>query len=234
MDELGPDPHPCVPDPGGRSPTGPPLGHGCDRAETVPGSASHGGSTVWEVHTRTEVFTTPALISLFSKMVLLSMFSNDSASADESTTNVTTSIVSEGATIEGVLEFSSVDLRIEGTVYGDITTDGRVVVSKGAEVQGTVNAHTIQIAGRVEGHIQAEEELILCPPSKVHATLEAEVLEIQPGADFSGEVPTQEGSDLKEKEEIPSESDVEIPNFVPESALPELDNEENGEVEVAA
>jgi cytoskeletal protein CcmA (bactofilin family) len=161
------------------------------------------------------------------------MFSNDSDSADNNSTNVTTSIVSEGATIEGILEFSSVDLRIEGTVHGDITTDGRVVVSKGAEVQGTINARTIQIAGGVEGHIQAQEELVLCPPSEVHATLEAEVLEIQPGADFSGEVPDQKDVDLKEKEEVPSESDVDIPDFVPESAHPELDTE-NGEVEVAA
>lgn len=146
------------------------------------------------------------------------MFSNDSdSSADESTTNVTTSIVSEGATIEGVLEFSSVDLRIEGTVYGDITTDGRVVVSKGAKVEGTINARTIQIAGGVEGHIQAEEELVLCPPSEVHATLEADVLEIQPGADFSGEVPTS-AQEALDPEEEPSESDVDIPDFVPEPA----------------
>lgn len=188
----------------------------------------------WGTGYRIEVCIPSAYISLlFTTMFLLSMFSNDSDSADESSTNVTTSIVSEGATIEGILEFSSVDLRIEGTVYGDITTDGRVVVSKGAEVQGTINARTIQIAGGVEGHIQAQEELVLCPPSEVHATLEAEVLEIQPGADFSGEVPNQEGAELKEKEEIPSESDVDIPDFVPESALPELENE-NGEVEVAA
>lgn len=151
------------------------------------------------------------------------MFSNDSdSSAGESNTNVTTSIVSEGATIEGVLEFNSVDLRIEGTVYGDITTDGRVVVSKGAKVEGTINAHTIQIAGGVEGHIQAEEELVLCPPSEVHATLEADVLEIQPGADFSGEVPTQEALD---PEEEPSESDVDIPDFVPEPTPPNGDGD---------
>lgn len=155
-------------------------------------------------------------------MFALSLFSNDPSSEEEDSNKVTTSIVSEGAKIEGILEFTAVDLRVEGAVYGDISTDGRVVVSEGAEVQGTINAHTIHLAGRVEGHLQAQEKLILCPPSEVHATLEADILEIQPGADFSGEVPKE--TSLDSAEEAPSRSDVDIPNFVPETALPNLTN----------
>jgi cytoskeletal protein CcmA (bactofilin family) len=131
-------------------------------------------------------------------MLALSLFS-DSSSTDRDDTSspdagspCSTSIISEGADIEGILEFTNADLHIEGTVHGDISTDGEVVVAEGAEVQGTIHAHTIHIAGYVEGHVEADDELVLRPTSEVHATLEADVLEVKPGADFSGEVPDED------------------------------------------
>ncbi|MFB6248047.1 MAG: polymer-forming cytoskeletal protein [Salinibacter sp.] len=130
-------------------------------------------------------------------MFALSLFSNSSSTdrddaSPESGSPPSTSIISEGADIEGILEFTDVDLHIEGTVHGDISTDGQVLVAKGAEVQGTIHAHTIHVAGYVEGHIEADDELVLRPTAEVHATLEADVLEVKPGADFSGEVPAEE------------------------------------------
>jgi cytoskeletal protein CcmA (bactofilin family) len=132
-------------------------------------------------------------------MLALSLFSSSSRDRDRKKENssdtgpsedeVSTSIISQGANIEGTLDFTSVNVRIEGTVHGDISTDERVVVAEGAEVQGTINARTVRLAGYIEGHVLATEQLVLCPTSEVHATLEADVLEIQPGADFSGEVP---------------------------------------------
>jgi len=134
-------------------------------------------------------------------MLALSLFSSssskdrqsrsrdDRSSASEEPSS--TSIISEGAEIEGILQFTDADLHIEGTVHGDISTDGRVVVSEGAKVEGTIHAHTIQLAGTVEGHVRAEDRLVLRPESHVDATLEANVLEIQPGADFSGDVPDE-------------------------------------------
>ena len=131
-------------------------------------------------------------------MLALSLFSSSSDAPDASSESDTpgatasTSIISEGADIEGTLEFTDADLHIEGTVHGDISTDGRVVVAEGAEVQGTIHAHTVQLAGYVEGHVEADGELVLHPTSEVHATLEADVLEVKPGADFSGQVPDDE------------------------------------------
>lgn len=141
-------------------------------------------------------------LSLFSKNA-----SEDSASPRGDT--APTSVVSEGAKIEGTLEFSDVNLRIEGVVHGDITTDGRVIVAEGAEVEGTINAHTIRLAGYVEGHLRADDELVLGPTSEVHATIEADVLEIQPGADFSGEVPERVETASQEDDSVPDRDDGE-------------------------
>jgi cytoskeletal protein CcmA (bactofilin family) len=151
-------------------------------------------------------------------MLALSLFSSSSSSApaddDVSRQDAdSTSIISDGAKIEGLLEFTAADLRIEGTVHGDITTDGRVVVSKGAEVQGTIRARTVRLAGYVEGHVRAEEQLVLLPDSEVHATLEADVLEIQPGADFSGKVP--DGTEALPEGSDSSPADPGTPDLIP-------------------
>lgn len=142
-------------------------------------------------------------------MLTLSLFSSsdrdEEPSSDE--TDVSTSLISRGANIEGTLDFTDVNLRIEGHVDGDISTDRRVVVAEGAEVRGTINAQTVRVAGYMEGHVIATEMLVLTSSAEVRATLEAETLEIQPGADFSGDVP-------------------EAKPFIPDSANPSLDPSE--------
>jgi len=176
-------------------------------------------------------------------MLALSLFSSSSSNGrdrdrDENDTTSqepsSTSIISEGAEIEGILQFTDADLHIEGTVHGDISTDGRVVVSKGAEVQGTIHAHTIQLAGTVEGHVRAEDQLVLRPESHVDATLEAEVLEIEPGADFSGEVPGEDQGPTPESPSassstLDSEQIIPVPESAPENGERAEENEKRPE-----
>ena len=174
-------------------------------------------------------------------MLALSLFSSssrdrktkkqDSSKKESPARNdeVSTSIISEGANIEGVLDFNSVNVRIEGVVHGDISTDERVVVAEGAEVQGTINARTVRLAGYVDGHVLATDQLVLCPTSEVHATLEADVLEIQPGADFSGEVP--ETKPFVPDAEEPASSTIDSTELISVSSDGEPARTGNGEVE---
>lgn len=97
-------------------------------------------------------------------------------------------LVSDGAFVEGTLRLSTGDLRIEGKIEGSVVTEGRVVVGKKAEVEGTISANTVRLAGDVVGEVHAEEKIVLSCSSKVHAILDADALEIQPGADFEGSV----------------------------------------------
>ncbi|PQJ34544.1 hypothetical protein BSZ35_08000 [Salinibacter sp. 10B] len=142
-------------------------------------------------------------------MLTISLFSSSDKDTESPSgeTDVSTSLISRGANIEGTLDFADVNIRIEGHVQGDITTDRRVVIAEGAEVHGTINAQTVRVAGYMEGHVIATEMLVLSPSAEVHATLEAETLEIQAGADYSGNVP-------------------ETQPFIPDSANPSLDPSE--------
>lgn len=120
-------------------------------------------------------------------MFIAGLFSSDTDDTSSKSPSDPT-IISDGASIEGELELGSVNLRIEGHVEGDIDTDGRVVVAEGAEFEGTIHAGSVHLGGQIKGDVHAEEKIILSPSAEVHAILEADVLEIEAGADFSGTV----------------------------------------------
>jgi cytoskeletal protein CcmA (bactofilin family) len=98
------------------------------------------------------------------------------------------SIIGAEETIQGDLLSGGGDLRIEGTVHGDIETEGQVYVAEGAEIKGTVRAPCIRIAGAVTGTLHADEELVLTDSSEVEATIYASQLEVEPGAKMKGTV----------------------------------------------
>lgn len=124
-------------------------------------------------------------------MFIFGLFSSSIENGSESSSSndpPETTVVSEGASIHGLFNLGAVNLRIAGSVKGDIVTNGRVVVAETAMVEGTIEAESIRLEGHIEGEVHAAEEIVLCPSSEVRATLDAEVLEIQPGADFIGSV----------------------------------------------
>lgn len=124
-------------------------------------------------------------------MFIFGLFSSASENGSESSSTnepPETTVISKGASIQGVFNLDTVNLRIAGRVKGDVATDGRVVVAEEATVEGTIEAESIRLEGYVEGDIHAQEKIVLCPPSEVRATLDADVLEVQPGADFVGSV----------------------------------------------
>lgn len=132
-------------------------------------------------------------------MFIFSLFSSSSENGSASSSTSTnkppeTTVISEGASIQGLFELGTVNLRIAGLVKGDIVTEGRVVVAEDATVEGTIEAQSIRLEGFVQGDVYAEEKIVLCPSSEVHATLDADVLEIKPGADFIGSVAGDESA----------------------------------------
>ena len=70
-------------------------------------------------------------------------------------------IIGVGTVIEGVLK-ASTSTRIEGTVNGDITSDGIVVIANEGVVNGNILAADVKISGTVKGNltISGKTELV--------------------------------------------------------------------------
>ena len=75
-----------------------------------------------------------------------------STSIEESKSEETT-IISNGVKIDGKLT-SSGNIRVEGEIQGDISSQRNVVVGERGKVNGQINADTITIGGKVSGTAQ--------------------------------------------------------------------------------
>lgn len=101
------------------------------------------------------------------------------------------SIIGPGLTVTGNLE-SDGDIQIEGTVEGDVRSQG-VTVGQGATVKGSVYADAVQVAGTLEGKIEAKS-VTISKSGHMIGDLIHESLEVQAGAYLDGHCRRKQGT----------------------------------------
>jgi len=111
---------------------------------------------------------------------------NPTMAQSSSGTSNQVNMIAADATFEGTLQSTS-DVRISGTHKGTLDVQGRVVVAEGGTVEGEITAANIDVAGRVEGQLVANELLVLRASAEVEGEVQAERLVIEEGAVFHGE-----------------------------------------------
>jgi len=130
-----------------------------------------------------------------------------STSFEESQSDETT-IISTGVKIDGKLT-SSGNIRVEGEIEGDISSQRNIVVGEGAKVNGQIDADSITIGGKVSGTVRAKEKLVLDPKGYLKGDIFTKILVIEAGARFDGKSKMGDSEDaLKPKE--PAKTDPNI------------------------
>lgn len=94
-------------------------------------------------------------------------------------------IVGEGTEIKGNLTTKG-DIRVDGTIVGDVISKAKVVIGAVGEVIGNIYAYSAEISGVVTGNIAVGENLCLKQTAKVNGNISSNKLVIENGADFSG------------------------------------------------
>lgn len=94
-------------------------------------------------------------------------------------------LISNGTDIIGDVK-SSGDIRIDGSLTGNLTTKGKVVIGQTGKVNGEVVCKNSEVSGIVEGKITISQLLILKASSKILGDISTSKLSIEPGALFSG------------------------------------------------
>lgn len=99
----------------------------------------------------------------------------------------TTSInlISNGTDIIGDIK-STGDIRIDGTLTGNLNIKGKVVVGPTGKVSGEVVCKNSEVSGFIEGKITVEQLLSLKSSSTILGDIASSKLAIEPGAKFSG------------------------------------------------
>jgi len=104
----------------------------------------------------------------------------------ETNGNNAASLISAGTTLTGDINSNS-DLRIDGTLVGNINSTAKVIIGANGVVQGDINGQQADILGKVTGAVKVKELLQLKGSSMIKGNIHAGKLQVEPTATFNGE-----------------------------------------------
>ena len=109
-----------------------------------------------------------------------------SNSLTETTPAGGTSLIAAGTILKGDLT-SNGDIRIDGTLKGNIHCTAKVVIGANGVVEGDIGGQQADIMGKVTGTIKVKEILQLKGGSVINGNLYSGKLQIEPSATFNGQ-----------------------------------------------
>ncbi len=112
------------------------------------------------------------------------MFNNPTKSKEKTETNREQNRISAGTIITGEIEAKG-GFRIEGTLIGNLSTSGKVVISKGGLIKGNLTCLNADFEGSFDGKLNVEETLSLRSSAVIDGEVNAGKLSIEPGASFN-------------------------------------------------
>jgi cytoskeletal protein CcmA (bactofilin family) len=138
------------------------------------------------------------------------MFNAKSKSDAVESNSGAASLISNGTTLKGDINSNS-DLRIDGTLIGNITSTAKVIIGANGVVEGDINGQQADILGKVTGTIKVKELLQLKGGSVINGNIHAGKLQIEPTANFNGACHMNSGSMAKADEDVLEKSRVQKP-----------------------
>lgn len=97
-----------------------------------------------------------------------------------------TTLIGAGTTLKGDIQ-SQQDLRIDGTVIGNVKSAAKIIIGQGGVIEGDLESAQCDVNGKVSGNIRCRELLQLRGESMVTGNLYAGKLQIEPSATFNGQ-----------------------------------------------
>jgi len=101
----------------------------------------------------------------------------------ETTTAV--NMIGVGTIINGDIQ-SKADIRVDGTLKGSVSTEGKVVLGKDGVIEGDVICQNADVSGILKAKITVSQLLSLKTTAKLHGDIITNKLSIEPGATFTG------------------------------------------------
>lgn len=103
-----------------------------------------------------------------------------------STSSSGATLISDGTTLKGDINSNS-DLRIDGTIIGNINSSAKIIIGSTGVVEGDIVGNNADVLGKVSGNIRVRELLQLRGQSVVTGNLYAGKLQVEPSATFNGQ-----------------------------------------------
>jgi cytoskeletal protein CcmA (bactofilin family) len=94
-------------------------------------------------------------------------------------------LISNGTDITGDIK-SNGDIRIDGSLKGNLNTKGKVVIGPTGKINGEIICKNSEVSGTIEGKITVSQLLNLKASSRIFGDIVTSKLAIEPGARFTG------------------------------------------------
>ncbi len=93
--------------------------------------------------------------------------------------------VGRGVEFKGTISYSGT-VRIDGSLEGEIRTDGMLLVGEDAVIQAKVSAGRIVCKGKITGDVVAKEGVKLRAPAVITGSVKTPMLSMEDGVLFNG------------------------------------------------
>jgi cytoskeletal protein CcmA (bactofilin family) len=96
-------------------------------------------------------------------------------------------VVGSTTSIEGAVIKSDGNIRLDGSVEGQVEAAGTVIVGKTGRVMASIHARQVFVAGAVKGDVEAPGGLEITSTGKVFGNITVGSLQIEQGGIFRGQ-----------------------------------------------
>ncbi len=111
------------------------------------------------------------------------MFQKSNKSSDGIGNSI--NLIGADTTIIGNIN-SQGDIRIDGTIKGDILTKGKLVVGPSGKIEGNVTCQNADVSGEIKGKISITDLIALKSTAKILGDMVVGKISIEPNALFTG------------------------------------------------
>lgn len=95
------------------------------------------------------------------------------------------SVIAVGTIIEGEVTMPG-DLRLDGTILGNITSNAKVMMGEQGKIKGNVITRSSGIKGEFEGELKVSEKLHIHSSARIEGTIHTKTLIVENGAQIIG------------------------------------------------
>jgi len=103
----------------------------------------------------------------------------------QETDHTSINLIGAGTTIKGEL-ISNGDIRIDGTVIGQVRSKGKIIVGNTGIVEGEIQCQNADFSGQIKAQVVVSELLSLKATARLNGEITINKLAIEPGAVFTG------------------------------------------------
>ena len=97
--------------------------------------------------------------------------------------------IGPGTVIEGDI-ISKNDIRIDGTIKGNINSHRKIMMGEKSLVEGNIETENMIVMGQFDGEMKISGTLHLHKTAKLNGKISANKLVVEEGAEFNGECHT--------------------------------------------